>query len=346
MKIVVACDAVIKRDYYIEIVEAVLDVVGDNCELYTLAHNPGSVIGHIEQRKIHSTFLSHKVKSWQDLLRFSYLIPSASKNLFIPCSVDLVINISRGFAGGFKKCENTKVVTFLVEDLNESFTQRPIWKRLATNFVRHFQLSNLEKADKLLIGNSFDLKGRVKRDFTQVAGVVKLQDFKPLPDGLFNRDYFLINTADLSLTSAQALVLKFKNEKFKFIGNDDHLSSLKFERPELFFGDRCGGELAPLLNGAKFLIDFEVNSLPVNTLRMLACGRAIFGVANKFLDFSHGLFEYKNELTVMQMSEVTFDKEKSRGVALGFEELKFKHLLKRIIHEFSHSEHSDECCSS
>ena len=67
-------------------------------------------------RRIFSTFLSNKVKSKNQLHENSFLIPSASKNLFIPCSVDLIINISNGYSQGIKKCEKTKQITYLYSD--------------------------------------------------------------------------------------------------------------------------------------------------------------------------------------------------------------------------------------
>lgn len=346
MKIVVSCDAILGRDYYLEIIESVLDQVGDNCEIYTLAHNQGSVIGPVEQRKVHSSFLSHKVKSWFDLLKNDYLIPSASENLFIPCSVDLIINISRGFSSGLKKCNDTKMITYLVEDLNSGFEKKSFFKKLATKFVRQFQVKALNQADTLWVGVVGDLKNKITRDYIEVLPPVKLLDYKPLPDNMFARDYFLINASELTIATAQEFILKFRDQKFKFIGNDDHLESLKKDNEALFFGDRCGGELAPLLNGAKFLIDFEVSNLPINTLKMLSCSRPVLGLSNQFISFGHGYQAYNDNLEILE-----FDKEKTRAIALGFEELKFKHLLKREIDKYTLSSvqkanfsPSGDCC--
>lgn len=339
MKIVVSCDAILKRDYYLEIIESVLDVVGDNCELYAIVHNQGSVVGPVEQRKIHSSFLSHKVKSYADLLKSDYLIPNACENLFIPCSVDLIINISRGFSGGIKKCEKTKMLTYLVEDINCEFESKSFFKKLATKFVRQFQLKSLNAADELWVGVARELKNKISKPFKEVLPPVKLLDYKPLPDAMFVRDYFLVNAQSLSLEEASSMIINFKGQKFKFIGVDDHLVDLKKENEELFFGDRCSGELAPLLNGAKFLIDFEEKNVPVNSLKMLACARPVFSRGNPFLKFEHGYQKYNDDLKVFE-----FDKEKARGVALGFEELKFKHLLKRYIDGASSLEHTTPCC--
>lgn len=346
MKIVVSCDAILGRDYYLEIIESVLDQVGDNCEIYSLVHNQGSIVGPVEQRKIHSSFLSHKVKSWSELLKNNYLIPSACEHLFIPCSVDLIINISRGFSSGIKKCNDTKMITFLVEDINKDFEKKTFFKKLSTKFVRQFQIKSLNQADTLWLGVCADLKTKLSRDYLDILPPVKLLDYKPLPEAMFAFDYFLINANELTITQAQEFIVKFRTQKFKFIGNDDHLESLKKDNEALFFGDRCGGELAPLLNGAKFLIDFEVNGLPVNALKMLSCARPVLAIKNQFIAFAYGYQEYNDNLKVEE-----FDKEKTRAIALGFEELKFKHLLKREIEKYTLSNvekanfsPSGECC--
>ena len=113
MKIAISCDHVIERNQALAIVEMV-GAVYEDAEIFTIVHKPGSVLGPIEQRKIRSTYLSHKVKDKDHFYRCGFLVPSAAKNLHIPCNFDLVVNISSGLSQGIQTCEGTKVLTYFL----------------------------------------------------------------------------------------------------------------------------------------------------------------------------------------------------------------------------------------
>jgi hypothetical protein len=333
VKIVVSCDAVVDRDYYLEAVEAVLDMVGDNCELYTLVHAPKSVVGPIEMRQIKSTFLSNFTKSWTELLKNSYLIPSSCKNLFIPCSVDLIINISRGFSHGIHKCEDTKMLSFIVEDINAKPRKKGFKEKVFSLLVKSFQKKGLKQADELwtsrldLIPAAFHEKAKLVRP------PVKLGDYKILPDALFQRDYILVNAEPMSMEEAKLAIdsLTSSNIKFKFIGKDDHLEELKSQYEEHFFGNRCGGEMAPLISGCQYLVDFEENDVPVWSLKAMASGRPVLSSGNGFVEFGEGFYRAPGDILSKLQNVEEFDKNKVRGKAVAFEELRFKHILNREL---------------
>ena len=350
MKIVISSDAIINRDYYLECIETIIDQVGDECELYTLIHNKGSVLGHVEMRKIHSSFISNFSHSWEDLLKNSYLIPGASKNLFIPCSVDLIINVSRGFSHGIKKCETTKQVTLLFEDVNRLERKRTFKERLFSLFIKAFQLKSQGQADEIwtsdreLVWSSF--KGRVK----DVLPPVKLSDYKILPKGLVKGDYFLVNAESVGPELAKEILEFYKKKSFlfKFIGIDYHLSHLKEGNEKYFFGDKCSGELAPLLSSAKYLIDFERNKLPIMSLKMMSCGGHVFNPGNRYFDFGVGFHPLKDYLVENFLDTPLEEEKKIRGRAIVFDEIRFKHFLKKELERIQTERRpynvSDDCC--
>lgn len=350
MKIVVSADAIINRDYYLECIETVLDQIGESAELYVLVHKKGSVLGHVEMRKIHSSFLSNVCKSWEDFLKNSYLIPGASKNLFIPCSVDLIINISRGFSHGIKKCENTKQITFLVENINQLKRNKSFKEKIFSLFIKAHQIKSQRQADEIwtsdksLVSSSFH--GSVK----EVLPPVKLSDYKIIPK-MPGQDYFLINAESVSLSMAKELIshYKEKNMLFKFIGIDIHLSALKEGNETFFFGDKCSGELAPLLSSAKYLIDFEQNKLPIQSLKMMCCGGQVLNPGNRFIEFGLGFHELDNYLCDDFIKLPKEEAKKIRGRAIVYDEVRFKHFLKnelaRIENESSpYNVDNEDCC--
>lgn len=337
MKVVVSCDAIINRDYYLEIIETILDQVGEEVELYTLIHNQGSVLGHVEMRKIHASYLTNIAKNWESLLQNSFLVPSSCKKLFIPCRYDLIINISRGFSQGIKKCENTKMLTYLVEDIQTIDRDKSLKEKIFQPFVKKFQMKSLSHADDLWVSDPLLVNEKLRERAKVVAPPVKLSDYRILPDSLIPNDYFLINSESLGTELASDL-LRFYSEtgyKFKFVGRDSHLdsliNSLNENDKKYFFGDKCSGELAPLLGGAKFLIDFEKNKVPTMSLKAMACGRPVYSKGNRFLE--HGQGHYLLEKVYFEGFDFLqeFESKKVRGRALGFDELKFKHILRRYL---------------
>ena len=91
-KVALSCDHLIVRDHQTEVFEMFLSLY-EEAEIYTLAHKQKAILGPIEMRKIHSTFLSNLVDSVDEFNRYKYIVPTAAKNLFIPCSIDIIINI-------------------------------------------------------------------------------------------------------------------------------------------------------------------------------------------------------------------------------------------------------------
>lgn len=338
MKIVVSCDAILDRDYYLEAIEAALEVVSyfegsENCELYSVVHNQGSIVGPVEARKIHSTFMSNFVKSWSDLLKNNYLIPNATKNLFIPCSIDLIINISRGFSHGIKKCENTKMISFIVEDINKEERKKSFKEKIFSMLVKSYQRNSLAQIDELMVSSKSLIPSEYHGQSQEVMPPVKLGDYKILPDAMFQRDYILLNVEPHTEAEVQNFINQFEahNIKFKFIGKDDHLAELPKKYESYFFGNRCSGEMAPLLCGAKYIVDLEKEKLPVWSLKAMASGRPIFSKGNNFISFGEGFYEIETDFTKEFLAVPEFDNKKVRGRAVAYDELKFKHLLKNKI---------------
>ncbi|POB14728.1 hypothetical protein [Halobacteriovorax sp. DA5] len=357
LKVVVSCDAVIERDYYIECLETIMGVIGDNVELYTLVHRQGQVLGPVEQRKIHSTFLNRFVKSWEDLVDKSHLVHGAARGLFIPCSVDLVVNLSRGFSQEIKMCDDTYLFTYFVEDINSIKKKSSFKEFFFKAFTRTKQRKYLKRANTLWSNEEAILEEFPNA--TQVTPAIALKDYKILPEGMFNRDYFLINCEPLTSSEVYKIIDIYGDKKFKFIGKHDHLGMYAQKHPELFFGDRCSGELAPLLAGTKYLID-TTDKFPHFSLKALSCGRPVLTNGNKFLPYGVGVHElpadYLSLRYPVQVGIPDEDPKKRHGVSANYEMVKFKHIFlkefKRISDEIEASKASqqslrdDSCCEA
>ncbi|MCP4911576.1 MAG: glycosyltransferase family 4 protein [Oligoflexia bacterium] len=352
MKVAVSCDWLVERNHLTSIVEAVLELY-DEAEMYCLIHAPGQILGPVEQRKIHSTFMSRFKGGVNEAWKKAYVIPGAAKNLFIPCSVDLIINISSGLSHGIKKCEKTKMATYLV-DL-EVLEKKPkgILGKLSFPFIKDWVLKSLKKPDTIWPINK-SLHHDLKDHFDNIGDVLppffKISDYPLFPAGqqkIFPRDFWVIHAGNLDVDQATHLIdlMKTNNQKFKFAGIDDHLESIKKDHMEHFYGNRCSGELAPLLAATKGIIDLDKTGWPEFAFKAMACGRPVicFEDALKGGHLEEGLGvnliknldDIENHLNDWphrgELTEVEDYDKKIRATVMKFHDVKFKAELKRRI---------------
>jgi hypothetical protein len=341
MKVGIGCDHILERDRSIEVVEALCAIFPD-AEIYTLAHKPKQVLGPLERKKIHSTFLSHKVSSLKDLDKYAYMIPSAAKNLNISCSLDLFIDVSSGMSHGLKTCDKTKRVSYLLDKKN-NLNQRGFLGLFFKSYLNNWKRKNLLDERTLWVETP-ELEKNLKamgRDPQILRPFVKVEDFKVIKSAGFKHSAFLINTLPLDEELATKIIdcLKRENYTFKFIGEDEHLNSLKNKIGEnSFFGEKCHGELAPLMSSAAGLIDFDTHPYSPFTLECLASGRPVLkNKKNSMIEELEGLIPFSDMDEMFSKlpslsNESWADKsdELRRGV-VKFNESRFKTQVKKFL---------------
>ncbi len=341
MKIGIGCDHILERDRSIEIVEALCAIFPD-AEIYTLAHRPKQVLGPLERKKIHSTFLSHKVSSVKDLSKYSYLIPSAAKNFHITCDLDLFIDVSSGLSHGLITCDKVKRVSYLL-DKKDALENIGFIRKFFKSYVNNWKEKKLLD-DRTIWVETPELEKRLKemgKNPLVLRPFVKVEDFQVIKSAGFKHSAFLINALPLDNKMATDITdnLNQKNIIFKFIGDDNHLSTLKDSLGEnAFFGEKCHGELAPLMSSAAGLIDFDTHPYSPYTLECLASGRPV--LKNKkdvVLEDLEGLVPFSDlsELisklpSLSSESWVEKSDDLRRGV-VKFNESRFKTQVKKFL---------------
>lgn len=343
MKVAITCDYLIERNHYTEVIELICEIFPE-AKIYCLAHLEGQILGRIEQRKITSTYLSKKIKSVADFYNHSYKIPSLAKNLFVSCEYDLIINISRGFSQGFKKCEKTKMITYLYDFGFENRIRKSFVQKLFYSFVMTWVKKSLKRSDKIFVSRA-DIIDEVKF-FLPTAELLalpfRLSDYSLFPKTMFKHHYFLIEATGLSLKEARDLATWMDEWglKFQFIGEDKHLNKMKtnFEKNK-FFGNRCSGEHTPVLAGAKALISFNNQEFPNLVLGTMATGRPVLlgnelkkwvrGTGTYFASFNKG--SIKAMIDEVIANEDQLDGQKIRAHVMDYHDIKFKTQMKRGI---------------
>lgn len=308
-KVVLTCDQLVERNWSTALFETFLDLIED-AEIYTLVHKPKAILGPAELRRIHSSYLSKFVEKEKDLFKWSFLIPGAAKGLHISCTVDTVINISRGLSQGIKRCDKSKQITYLIDEM--PWTVKPLLfrDRLFRSYLKKWARDQLKGVDELWVTNE------KQKEFYQslvpkvevLQPFFKTHEFPLFPKAqreLFPHDFVTIEATDLSLDKAHSLIdlLEKSSIKYRFVGFDDHLSSLKENDDDTrFYGPRCAGELAPMLAASVALIDFSSTTFHENALATLATGRpvlAIKGLSNVD-SLSDGVISFKKEREMIE----------------------------------------------
>ena len=361
MKVAITCDYLLERSHYVEIVENLCEVFPE-ATLYTFAHKKGAILGHIEMRSIRSTFLSNIVNTEEEFYTHSNKLPSLAKNLFVSCDYDLIINVSKGFSQGFKKCEKTKLITYLYDlDLNKKIT-KTFFQKVFSPFVKAWIKKTLSSADLILFSREelLSVVSGLKVETQVVPPPFRVSDYALFPKGMFRNHFFLFEAKGISLNDAQKLVAWMKewNYTFQFVGPDTHLADLKKDFPEnTFFGDRCSGEHAPVLAASKAFVSFNQEDFPSLAMGTLATGRPVVLVSplKKWLSGLGISFVEKFDKAEIKkaldniLSEEGIESQKLRAHVMNYHDIKFKAEMKRTLDKFyhqihqNHAEHSSDC---
>ena len=346
MKIAITCDYLLTRNHYSEVIETICELFPE-ARLYCFAHREGAVLGHIEQRMITSTYLSKKIKNEDEFYAHSYQIPSLAKNLFVSCEYDLIINISKGFSQGLKRCDKARIITYLYDFGFENRIRKTFVQKIFYAFIISWVKKTLKKSN-LVIVSRLDLKEDVKSFLPNVEVIpppFRVSDYSLFPKTMFKHHYFAIEATGLSLEASRDLA-RWMGEwelPFQFVGNDEHLNPMKHEfESNNFFGNRCSGEHAPVLAGAKALISFNDQEFPNLVLATMATGRPVI-LGNDIKKWVHGTGTYFasfNKGSIRAMIDEVFanedqlDGQKIRAHVMDYHDIKFKASLKRILDTF------------
>lgn len=346
MKVAITCDYLLSRTHYTEVIEVVLELFPE-AQIYTFAHKAGGILGRVEQRIIKSTHLSNIVDSEKTFYEQSAKLPFLASNLFVSCEYDLIICISSGLSQGFKKCDRSKLFVYLYDLGFEGKVKKSFLQKLTYPFLINYFIRTLKKADFVWVSRP-DLQADLKKYLGEVEVVAppfKISDYSLFPSDMFKHHFYLIETLGLDDKMARELIayMNQNNYEFQFIGPDYHLKEIKElykDKPNMFFGNRCSGEHAPILAACKQFISFNDLEFPKLTLAALATGRSVVinqkqtAWVNGNGIYSVSSFDMSELDKVLKKAETEIEQlegQKLRGLIHDYHEIKFKSRLKRFL---------------
>lgn len=344
MKVAITCDHLLGRNHYTEIIESLCEIFPE-APIYCFAHKAGSILGHIEQRRIRSTYLSKIVTTEAEFFKHAHKLPSLARNLFISCEYDYIINVSKGFSQGIRRCDTSKLLCYLYDlDLEGKINQTFVQKLFAP-YLRNWVEKSLKNTDHLFVTRE-DLQEKLKTLKPEVeimSPPFRVSDYALFPKDMFKHHFYLIEAQGLSMDDAKNIITWMNewNYQFQFIGSDEHLSALKTTYPEnTFFGNRCAGEHVPVLAASRALISFNTENFPQYPLGTLATGRPVVVIKNlqKWINGAGITFidrldkeTFHKVLQNVDAHEKELEGQKLRAHAMAYHDIKFKAAMKRAL---------------
>jgi len=278
MKTALVLDSLLFRDDSTFILELILNLF-PNSEIYTIAHQQGSILGPIETRPIVSSFISHKTKQKKNLEKHFWIMPSATKGIPIHKSIEKVIIISRGYVHGMNLPEHLKKFLYILDwDLIDQ-TQLG-WQRFFALYVNDWRDKKLSQYHKIAV-SSHHLKEKLSLPNSEVIYPTYRTEEYPFvrdEDHHFIFTHHLVYTHGLKEKELRDVLsfLASKGETVRVLGPDSHFDSVKkdFHLVE-FGGDHCEATNALYSHQAKAIWDLSPTYFPSKAFGALATGRPV-----------------------------------------------------------------------
>jgi hypothetical protein len=355
MNLVLSTDHLLYRDD----ATAMLEIMGElypESPVHTLAHQQGAILGHLELRQIKSTGLSRKAKNLDDMTSHAFLLPRLVHQVHIPCSVNVIFNISQGFSHGIPRCEGTKQWTYWLGDELLSKPKKSLKEKFFRRYLEHWSQKQLKQIDLLWVptlDQKVEFEKYLSAQIEVIPPFIKLSEYPLIPASIFKNDFYMINTESLSVPEVELLekVFKHRNQRYRFFGDHSHLEKLVGERAQdLFFGERCAGELAPMLASAKGVVDFTRRLFPTQSIKALSQGLRVLARKGadslRFLENPYVFSAQIEEQSIHQaldkledgLSFETEVRKKIRAYAMDYHDLKFKGAIQRQLKIYEESQ--------
>lgn len=329
MKVAISCDHILERKPIHRMVELACSMFPE-ATIYTLAHRPGKVLGPLEMHSIRSSFLSNVVETEEGLRKKAYLIPVAAKKLSIPCSVDLIINFSSGFSHGISHCEKTSVLNyFFSDDLNAP--GKSLTEKVFKSYLKNWSMKK-----------SKSYSHKVQSHENLHPGLEVLRPFYNFEDFMFHEnpssgDVALINPGDLSIDELTALSDGLSEKKLRIVVLGEQIKGLNGVE---FLKNSCSGELAPLFEQAKIVVEGNSSMFPEFGLSSFASGRNVWVkesvISANFLGRDLPYFFTEVNDIIQNTDKSCRAQSKYRDHAARYSQLLFKTGLMRQLKNMGH----------
>lgn len=360
MKIALCCDSLLERDDSTEILDLFCEIFPE-APIYTFAHGQGKILGHVELRKITSSYLSRMVNSRQSFDRWKFLIPTLGRSFQVFADVDLLVSLSTGFSHGITLPPQTKHISYLysIDERSSHFVTK-----IFSAYCQKWQRRSLANADYLLM-SSQHLQERLQPALHEKKSKVipPVFNFKDFPLGFpknqqgLDFNYYVANLEGTPWQVVEKVSHLFHelHIPLKWVGEDQELCRKVLRRNNYllgsqieFWGKRCHGDLSLLLQSARAALDFSLPAFPHFSLAALSSGRPFIvtrhPINHEFLPREGGFFwdnqggdqagySLKDLILKMNNEFTWFEPLSLRKYALKFQDMAFRKELKKVVEE-------------
>jgi glycosyltransferase involved in cell wall biosynthesis len=266
-------------------------------DLFTLLHNPGTVSPHIEDRRIHTSFIQHLPFATRGYRRYLPLFPAAIERFDLR-PYDLVVSTSHCVAKGVRARADALHVCYChtpmryVWDQFDAYFGRGragLLTRAAAHSVRpmlqNWDVRSAARVDAF-VANSSTVRQRIQRIYARDAVVipppVDCDRFSPQPGA--QEDWFLVVSAlsgykriDLAIDAA-----RLAGVALRIVGSGPDLARLRHRAGSAaieFLPWQDASHLADLYARSRALLFPGVEDFGITPVESMAAGRPVIALA-------------------------------------------------------------------
>jgi hypothetical protein len=272
MKVALACDHLLARDYSVEILDRLCEIF-PRTEIYTFAFIQGSVSGDIEHRKIHASYLSHKVKSLADLEKHKYLLPNIAETLCMDGDFDVLISVSSGFAHGFKVPQGKKHISY-IWNKNQAYGKPGLLSKIFRSYLNNWQIRKIRELDNVFFSSKTLFFEGMKNI---VYPPVNLEKFPQAYS--HTADQVLINVSSIEDELVKRLTTICEKSELKYLLLDTTFRKKDWSKigidKSLVVNSKCPSTLRELFDKCFVFLDLSTREFNPEMITSLALGRPL-----------------------------------------------------------------------
>lgn len=338
-----------------KVLEAILELT-PGADLFTLFHNPGSVSGAIEQRRIVTSPLQKYASAAGDYRRLLPLFPAAVSTWDF-AGYDLVVSSSHCVAKGVDPkgaphvCYCHTPMRYIWDRFDDYFPpRRPALRFVAGvvgGFLRQWDVETSPRVGRWVANSEF-VRDRIRRYYGAAATVVHpfVDDtYLDAPLESSRDDYHLIVSALVPYKRVEDAVdaAAIAKRRLVVIGDGPHRAALEARAGGHveFLGHRADDELRARMGRARSLLYPGVEDFGITAIEAMACGtpvvaRAEGGALDSVVDGVTGVLSRGEDAralarAMLRSEDIAWDRAAIRAHATRFARARFKGEMRREL---------------
>ena len=320
-KVCIVTDFLLERNDDLNQLEVILGIF-PNADIYTLSHQRGQIWGSIEERRIHSTFLSRLIKKEEDIGRWAFLIPNALKDLEERIEGEFCFIYSSGWMKPLKPR-----IDFFSYYFNSMSIDNLNFKSFRFKLFKSFL-------------KSWQIKSEEPKHYLQFAPKLPFKKGEVLHRIFLSKDYPFITDDELYSQQNSIIMLGGENKDYEKISSWCKSKGLNLKLYGKDIVNDCSGVFKDHLSTCLSVISFEQKHFSPLELGAQCMGISLLKLNKSSYDSDEGVYYFDHDDLIGKLNDIfngkySFDRQKMRRHSLKFGGRQFKNgLVSKLFESF------------